>query len=135
MPDSPGLNALQGPNTTLFAARMEAAQMERLQAKLQATAGSVEKASAKAAGKMEPGEAAKLQKVSKDFESIFLAYLMKTMRQAVPKSDFMGQSQAEQIFGEMRDEELSKGMAEAGGIGLSRLLVEQLKKSLEAKNV
>ncbi len=80
---------------------------------------------------MDPKEAAKLQKVSKDFESIFLGYMMKTMRESVAKGGLWGDSQGEQIFSEMRDEELSKGMANAGGIGLSRLLVEQLKQSLK----
>ena len=117
-----------------FDARLQAAQMGRLQAQVQEAAGAADKVRAESAGKMDPKETARLQKVSKDFESIFLAYMLKTMRQSVDKEDgLVEESQGEQIFGEMRDEELSKNMANAGGIGLSRLLVEQLKQTIETQ--
>ena len=123
------------PNSGLggFEGRMQAAQMGRLEAQVQEAAGAADKARAAAAGKMDPKETARLQKVSKDFESIFLAYMLKTMRQSVDKGGLVEESQGEEIFGEMRDEELSKGMANAGGIGLSRLLVEQLKQSIQTQ--
>ena len=138
MSESGGLGPLQGssPTSAAFEARLQAAQMSRLDAQLQQAAGAADKARLQGAtpgaatSKMDPKEAARLQKVSRDFESIFLAYMLKTMRQSVDKGGLMGESQGEQIFSEMRDEEFSKGMANAGGIGLSRLLVEQLKKSL-----
>jgi len=127
--DSPALNGPAGANLGAFEARMQSAEMGRLDAQLRQAAGAVDKA--KASTKMDPKEAAKLQKVSRDFESIFLAYMLKTMRSSVDKGGLIPESQGEQIFSEMRDEEFSKGMANAGGIGLSRLLVEQLKQSLK----
>lgn len=75
-------------------------------------------------------ELAKLRQVSQDFESIFLGYMMKTMRESVPKGSLWGQSQGEQIFSEMRDDEMAKGLAKAGGIGLAKLLEDQLKQTL-----
>lgn len=133
-PRLPGLEALQSPNLTQWSARLEAAQAERSERQLQQAAASVEKAGAEAAGAkgVDPKEAAKLRAVSQDFESLFLAYMMKTMKSAIPHSDFLGQSQGEQIFSEMKDDELAKGMAKAGGIGLSKLLEEQLMRSLSA---
>ena len=71
-----------------------------------------------------------LVKVSRDFESIFLDYMLKTMRQTIPKSDLFGDSQADQIFSSMRDEELSKRMAQAGGIGLANIMINQLKRHI-----
>jgi flagellar protein FlgJ len=133
MSESAGLGGIQSPNMAGFEARLQAAQMGRLDAEVKQAAGAVDKLRTETAGsaKMEPKEAARLQKVSRDFESIFLAYMLKTMRQSVDKGGLMGESQGEEIFGEMRDEEFSKGMANAGGIGLGRLLMDQLKQSLK----
>ena len=78
-----------------------------------------------------PKELARLKAVSQDFESLFLSYMMKTMRNSVPKGGLWGQTQGEQIFTEMRDDELAKGLAKAGGIGLAPLLEQQLKQTLQ----
>lgn len=124
----PGLDALQSPNLSAWTARLEAAQQARIEGEVERAAASL-----KGAGQgRDPKELAQLRKVSQDFESLFLAYMMKTMKQAIPKSEFLGDSQAEKIFTEMKDEELAKGMAKAGGIGLARLLEQQLTQSLKA---
>ena len=130
MSESAGIGGLNGPSLGAYEARLQAAEMGRLDLQLAQAAGAADKAQA-AAGAKPDAEAAKLVKVSKDFESIFLAYLLKTMRQSVPKEGLMEESQGEEIFSGMRDEELSKGMAKAGGIGLGKLLVEQLQQSLK----
>ncbi len=124
----PGLDALQSPNLSAWTARLEAAQQARVEGEVERAAASLKGASQ---GR-DPKELAQLRKVSQDFESLFLAYMMKTMKQAIPKSEFLGDSQAEKIFTEMKDEELAKGMAKAGGIGLARLLEQQLTQSLRA---
>ena len=132
MSDSAGIGGLNGPSLGAFEARLQAAEMGRLDSQLAQLSGAADKAQATTAtGKADAAETAKLTKVSKDFESIFLAYMLKTMRQSVPKEGLMEESQGEEIFSGMRDEELSKGMANAGGIGLSKLLVDQLKQSLK----
>jgi flagellar protein FlgJ len=126
--------AFGGPSsisTGAFEARLQNASMGRLEAQVRQAAGAVDQVKAQATSKMDPKEAAKLQKVSRDFESIFLAYMLKTMRGTVEKGGLLPANEGEQIFSDMRDEEVSKGMANAGGIGLSRLLVEQLKQSLK----
>jgi Rod binding domain-containing protein len=87
--------------------------------------------SAKGAVGADPKELARLRKVSQDFESLFLSYMMRVGRESGMKGGFMGQTQGEQIFTEMRDDELAKHMANAGGIGLSKLLVEQLTRTLQ----
>lgn len=130
MSESAGIGGLNGPSLGGFEARLQAADMGRLDAQLARAAGAADKAQA-ASSTASDADKAKLIKVSKDFESIFLAYMLKTMRQSVPKGGWLEESQGEEIFSSMRDEELSKGMAEAGGIGLSKLLVDQLKQSLQ----
>ena len=111
--------------------RLEAAQTERILAQTQADAG---KARSATQGAKTPAEKAaamqKLVKVSKDFEAIFIRYLLKSMRDTVPKSEFFGHSREQEIFGSMRDEELAKGMAKAGGIGIGKLMVDQLKRQI-----
>jgi flagellar protein FlgJ len=67
-----------------------------------------------------------LAKVSKDFESIFLNYMLKQMRKTVPEDSLMGTSNAKDIFTEMYDETLSNELAKAGGIGLGALMYKQL---------
>ncbi len=84
-------------------------------------------------GRVDPKELASLRKASQDFESLFLSYIMKVGREATLKGGFMGHSQGEEIFTEMRDDELAKHMAHAGGIGLAKLLVEQLSRTLAAQ--
>jgi len=69
---------------------------------------------------------AQLQKVSRDFESIFLSYMLKQMRRTVPETDLVGKTIAKDIFYEMHDEELSRELAKAGGIGLAAILYKQL---------
>ena len=61
-----------------------------------------------------------------EIESLFLSHLIKEMRATIEKSGFIDGGQAEEIFTSLLDEELSKKMSAAGGIGLSAILLEQL---------
>lgn len=81
----------------------------------------------------DPAQLKQLLKVSQDFESLFLSYMLKVGREATLKGNLMGHTQGEEIFTEMRDDELAKRMSSAGGIGLARLLVEQLTRTLQAQ--
>ncbi|MCE5299880.1 MAG: rod-binding protein [Spirochaetia bacterium] len=73
-----------------------------------------------------PEYMAQIKKVSRDFESIFLGYLLKQMKATVPEDPLFGQSIAKDIFTDMRDEAISKELAKAGGIGLAAMLYKQL---------
>jgi flagellar protein FlgJ len=125
-----GIENAVSPDLSAWSAKLEAAQAARAEAEVTKAAAQLDKAQAKGPAK-DPKELAQLRKVSRDFESLFLAYMMKTMKAALPKSEFLGQSQGEKIFTEMKDEELAKGMANAGGIGLAKLLEQQLVQSLK----
>lgn len=67
-----------------------------------------------------------IAKVARDFESIFLGYMMKQMRKTIPPDPLFGKSQAKEIFYEMYDDEMAKELAKAGGIGLAAVLTKQL---------
>lgn len=73
---------------------------------------------------------AQIQKVSKDFEAIFLQMMLKEMRNSVQKSGMMGDSQATDMFQSMQDEQISRQLASAGGIGIGSMVYGQLQKAV-----
>ena len=76
-----------------------------------------------------------LKKVSQDFESIFLSYMLKQMRKTVPEDPLFGNSTAKRIFYEMYDEAVAKELARAGGIGLAIILYKQLSQIPGSPNI
>lgn len=71
-----------------------------------------------------------LKEACKGFETMFLQMMYRQMRKTVPESPMFGKSNAMDIFEDMRDTELMKKTAEAGGIGLADLLYKQLAPSV-----
>lgn len=72
----------------------------------------------------------KLKKVCADFESIFVSYMLKTMRAGVSGFDPAGKSHESKMLYAMYDEKLSEEIAGSGGIGLANMLLEKLKNRL-----
>ncbi|RZB34941.1 MAG: flagellar protein FlgJ [Desulfobacteraceae bacterium Eth-SRB1] len=67
----------------------------------------------------------KLKKACADFESIFINYMLKTMRRAIPQSGtkFPGKD----IYSTMVDRKVAENLAKrGGGIGLQEMLLRQL---------
>ena len=64
-----------------------------------------------------------LLKASQEFESYFLSYLMKVMRETVPKGELTANKMGE-MFQSFYDQEIGKRAAQAGGIGLSTYMLE-----------
>ena len=62
------------------------------------------------------------------FESIFLQQMLKAMRDATVKSDLFDSSQMD-TYQSMADQQLAVNLAENGGIGLARMMVEQMQTS------
>ncbi|MCL2399285.1 MAG: rod-binding protein [Defluviitaleaceae bacterium] len=61
------------------------------------------------------------------FESYFLQIMLREMRRTIPEDQgFIPTSTAERIFTEMLDEEMAKDVARSGGIGLSKMIIQQL---------
>tara|TARA_B100000959_G_scaffold282341_1_gene348491 strand:+ start:1641 stop:2057 length:417 start_codon:yes stop_codon:yes gene_type:complete len=68
----------------------------------------------------------KIKELSEEFESLLLYYALKSMREAVPKTDLF-HSNAEDIFTSMLDQEISKNSVKKGsGLGLARIMQQQL---------
>ena len=72
------------------------------------------------------GDEAQLEKACRGFESLFVNYLMQQMRDTVPESGFLGGGQAEKIYTTMLDGEVSKTISDQRGIGLAKLLYDQM---------
>jgi Rod binding domain-containing protein len=66
-----------------------------------------------------------IEKVSRDFESIFLNKLLSSMRKTVPKSGLLD-SFATDMFQSMMDEEMSKDMAKNRGMGMGEMIYNDL---------
>ena len=63
----------------------------------------------------------------KQFESLFVNQLLKEMRKTVPKDGIIPQSQEEEMFTAMFDEEVSKMISSSGRMGMAEMLFEQLR--------
>ena len=70
-----------------------------------------------------------LREAAQGFESIFIGKLWERMRATVPKDNYL-HSKEEEFYLSMFDRELSQKMAEAGGLGLGKLLYDNLKDKL-----
>ena len=80
------------------------------------------------------GTDATLSDACRQMESLFINHLFKEMRATINKSGFISGGKAEEIFTSLLDVELSKKMSNAGGIGLSSILMKQLGGQSEKKD-
>ena len=67
----------------------------------------------------------KIEKVSRDFESIFLHKLLTSMRKTVPKSGLLD-SFATDMYQSMMDEEISNDMSKNKGMGMGEMIYNDL---------
>ncbi|WP_432662607.1 rod-binding protein [Wukongibacter baidiensis] len=75
----------------------------------------------------------RLEATCKQFESIFLSMLMKNMRKTVVDGGLIEKSHAREMFEGMLDEEIAKESSKEHGIGLAKLMYEQLSKGMDSK--
>lgn len=73
----------------------------------------------------------KLGRACQDFEAILIANMFKTMRNAVPASDLLGESNERQMFLEMMDQQVATQLARTQGLGIGEALHGQLQKFTE----
>lgn len=78
-----------------------------------------------------PKDSAKLKKACEDFESLFMAKIWQQMRATVPREGYLHSKQEEQYMG-MFEQELASKMASSGGIGLGKMLFNNLQQALKS---
>lgn len=67
-----------------------------------------------------------LREVAGQFEALFIQSLLKNMREASLGDDIFGQSDQQEMYQGMMDDQLAMEMASGKGIGLAEMLVRQL---------
>ena len=70
---------------------------------------------------------ASLERAGSEFESVFITYMLKSMRTAVSEDGLLGNNNESKIIQSMFDENLAIGMAKGNGMGLGKMLFESLK--------
>ena len=74
----------------------------------------------------ETGRQEDLQKACRDFESLFVNYMLQQMRQTVPQNSMFGGGQPEKIYTSMMDQEVAKEISRQRGMGLAPILYHQM---------
>lgn len=67
-----------------------------------------------------------LKNACRDFESLFINYMLKQMRQTVPKDGLFRAGQAEQMYTSMMDSEVAKEISRQRGLGLAPIMYHQM---------
>ena len=70
----------------------------------------------------------KLRKSCADFEAIFISYIFQTMRKTIPESQTATRMPGKDTYTMIVDHKLSEDLARRGGIGLQKVLYNQLKR-------
>jgi len=66
-----------------------------------------------------------MEKVARDFESVFVNKLFESMRKGVPKSGLLDSS-AMKMYQSMMDQEMAKKMSERKGMGIGEMVYKDL---------
>ncbi|MCW8934608.1 MAG: flagellar assembly peptidoglycan hydrolase FlgJ [Gammaproteobacteria bacterium] len=66
-----------------------------------------------------------IKEVAKQFESLFVKMMLKSMRDTIPENELFG-SKAEKMYQDMHDKQLSTDIANGRGIGLASVIERQL---------
>ncbi len=73
----------------------------------------------------------KLKKACNDFEALFMAQMLKSMRQTIPQTGFLGKGLGDDIYQGLMDQELSQKLSQSKGLGLGKAIYRQMLKREE----
>lgn len=80
-------------------------------------------------------ELQKIKKACQDFESIFTYYLLKNMRQTIPKGQGAASFPGKDTYNMILDQKIAEDFSRRGnGLGLHKMLYEQLTRSQTKEN-
>jgi len=74
----------------------------------------------------------KIEKAAKQFESLLIAQLMKSMHEAGSKGWLGEGDESSECATEMAEEQFAQALASGGGLGLSRMIIQSLTRSTDA---
>ncbi len=78
--------------------------------------------------KNNPDSPKELQKATENFEAVLLNMVLKSMWKTIQKSDLFEKSNSSQIYEGLMLSSLSEEMAKNGGMGVAKVLYQQLSK-------
>ena len=81
--------------------------------------------------KNEPKSQHELKKAAQDFEAVLLNMVIKAMWKTIPESGLFEQNNATQIYEGLMHSALSEEMARNGGMGIAKVLYQQLSREQE----
>ena len=70
----------------------------------------------------------RLKEACQQLESLFIGHLLKEMRATITESGFLGGGRAGELYTSMLDGQLAKELSAKGGIGLAKLLLDDLER-------
>ena len=73
----------------------------------------------------------KLKKACTDFEALFMAQMLKSMRQTIPETGFLGKGLGNDIYQGFMDQEVSQKLSQSKGLGLGKAIYRQMLKREE----
>ncbi len=80
------------------------------------------------------GDPKALQSACKQFESVFANMLLKNMRNTITDGGLTEKSHAREMFEGMLDEKIAEEVAKGEGMGLAKMMYEQLSKNFNSEN-
>lgn len=89
-------------------------------------------ASIKADEALKKDNGAELKKALTEFESLFIGYMLKTMKESVAKGDLFHGGSGEEVYNSLFDTELARLMASGHGIGLKDMMMREMGGAEEA---
>ena len=75
---------------------------------------------------LDPHAKARLQRAVKEFESVMIGYMLKSMRQSMPKEDMFGDSYGGDMMEGMFDGELAGYVSRGSNLGLGEMLYKEI---------
>jgi soluble lytic murein transglycosylase-like protein len=75
---------------------------------------------------LDPKAKARLQRAVKEFESVMVGYMLKSMRSSVPKDDMFGESYGGDMLEGMFDGELARYVSHGSALGLGEMLYKEI---------
>jgi flagellar protein FlgJ len=73
----------------------------------------------------------KLKKACADFDALFMAQMLKSMRQTIPQTGFLEKGLGNDIYQGFMDQELSQKLSKSKGLGLGKVIYRQMLKREE----
>lgn len=70
----------------------------------------------------------RLKEACSELESLFISYLLKEMRETVPKDGLFSGGKTEEMYTSMLDAQMAKEIAMKRGIGISSIFLDQVEK-------